>query len=498
MARSCAHLLLAAIAVLIQVNAKEWRTGTHHHHRMQSPRRGAALPLALKEGFAYTEHYFQQTLDHFNVGNITLFPQRYLLHNASWSGGASGAPIFVYCGNEGDIVWFAENTGFMFDIAPLFGALLVFPEHRFYGKSQPFGGQNGPKELAFCSAEQALADFATLILDLKRNLSAQASPVVVFGGSYGGMLAAWFRLKYPHIAIGALASSAPILQFENIVPYTTFYDIVSNAFKREGEKCFEIIRNSWTAITEAAEQQNGLRNLSQDFHMCSDFKNADELINWLESAYSYLAMANYPYAANFTMPLPAHPVRKVCQAMVNSPVASSILQRIYAGVNVYYNFTGAAKCFDLDDDPHGLSGWNWQSCTEMVMPMSSNSNTSMYPPFEWDGEAWSRFCWENYGAIPRPSWVTTEFGGHDIKSVLRNFGSNIVFSNGLLDPWSGGSVLESISSTILAFVTKEGAHHLDFRWSRKDDPQWLIEQRESEVREIKRWLSEYHQNVFVI
>lgn len=39
------------------------------------------------------------------------------------------------------------------------------------------------------------------------------------------------RLKYPHIAIGALASSAPILQFEDIVPPETFYDIVSNGFK---------------------------------------------------------------------------------------------------------------------------------------------------------------------------------------------------------------------------------------------------------------------------
>jgi lysosomal Pro-X carboxypeptidase len=34
----------------------------------------------------------------------------------------------VYTGNEGDIEWFATNTGFMFDIAPSFGALLVFIE----------------------------------------------------------------------------------------------------------------------------------------------------------------------------------------------------------------------------------------------------------------------------------------------------------------------------------------------------------------------------------
>ena len=45
------------------------------------------------------------------------------------------------------------------------------------------------------------------------------------------VLAAWMRLKYPHIAIGALASSAPILQFEDIVPLETFYDIVSNDFR---------------------------------------------------------------------------------------------------------------------------------------------------------------------------------------------------------------------------------------------------------------------------
>jgi hypothetical protein len=47
----------------------------------------------------------------------------------------------------------------------------------------------------------------------------------------GAVLAAWMRLKYPHIAVGALSSSAPILQFEDIVPSTIFYDLVSDDFR---------------------------------------------------------------------------------------------------------------------------------------------------------------------------------------------------------------------------------------------------------------------------
>ena len=67
------------------------------------------------------------------------------------------------------------------------------------------------KNLKYLSSEQALADLAYFIESKTREYKLNSNKWIVFGGSYPGSLAAWFRLKYPHLAYGAVASSAPLL-----------------------------------------------------------------------------------------------------------------------------------------------------------------------------------------------------------------------------------------------------------------------------------------------
>ncbi|KAL1352144.1 uncharacterized protein [Arachis hypogaea] len=322
----------------------------------------------------YETKFFTQTLDHFDYTPQSnhKFQQRYLFNDTHWGGANNNAPIFVYTGNEGNIEWFTQNTGFMFETAPRFQALLVFIEHRFYGKSVPFGGNRevayaNTSTLGYLSSTQALADYATLIIDLKKNISAIDSPVVVFGGSYGGMLAAWFRMKYPHVTIGALASSAPILHFPGLVSPYVFSDTIANDFRSESENCYNVIKSSWKQIEDAGKTDKGLKLLQKSFRLCKNY-SSDDLEGWLQSAWTYTAMTDYPTPSNFMNPLPAYPIRKMCEA-IEKEKKRSTFEKLYAAANIYYNYSGSATCFDLDDhsDPHDLGGWQWQVLSRVTL-----------------------------------------------------------------------------------------------------------------------------------
>lgn len=68
------------------------------------------------------------------------------------------------------------------------------------------------ENLVYLSSEQALADTAEFITNIKRELEIPSTTKwVTFGGSYAGSLSAWLRMKYPHLVHAAVSTSGPLL-----------------------------------------------------------------------------------------------------------------------------------------------------------------------------------------------------------------------------------------------------------------------------------------------
>ncbi|KAK9124033.1 hypothetical protein Sjap_013635 [Stephania japonica] len=440
----------------------------------------------------FRTYYYKQTLDHFNYrpDSFITFNQRYVIDFQYWGGAKTDAPIFVNLGEEVPLELDMKAIGFLHEHAPKLKALIVFIEHRYYGQSVPFASRQeafrNASQLGYFTSTQALADYAEVILHVKKMLMAERSPVVVFGASYGGMLASWFRLKYPHVAMGALASSAPILYFDDLVPADGgYYAVVSSDFKAVSQSCHDTIAQSWLEIAKIAEKPNGLQLLSRLFNTCSPFKSATILETYL--VLMYRSSAQYNRA-------PVYQVSRICEAIDGAPKGTSVLKKVYAVV-VAYNRGSNVSCHNIGGYRPPIEtavGWAWQRCSDMVMPIGRGRNATMFPYSPFDLQDFMNTCYSQYGVYPRPHWIVTEFGGHDIDLVLKKFGSNIIFSNGLKDPWSSGGVLHNISDSIVAVTTTEGSHCLDVLYSSPDDPIWVIKQRATEIEIIKGWIREYN------
>ena len=93
------------------------------------------------------EYYYEARIDHFtNHGDDSeRYKMRYIVDDTYFD--KDKGPIIFYAGNEGDVWTFFDNSGFMTTtLAEKFGALVVFGEHRYYGKSMPFGDDSFDKD----------------------------------------------------------------------------------------------------------------------------------------------------------------------------------------------------------------------------------------------------------------------------------------------------------------------------------------------------------------
>eukprot|EP00939_MAST-03C_sp_MAST-3C-sp1_P001552 g1552.t1 len=459
---------------------------------------------------AYEIRWFDQKLDHFDtvVRNAT-WKQRYVVNTENF---VSGGPLFFYTGNEGDIEGFYSSNGFLIDVlAPKFGALVVFAEERYYGVSLPFGNatfDGGIETLKYLSTDNVLADYANLIQYLKANTPGlnEDTRVVAFGGSYGGTLATFMRVRYPNVVTGSLAASAPVLYYDphgwkthgDVIDSYTWADITANAF----QECMPIIRYAIGVIESAA-----IEDLVDVFRLCEPSglgptSKSDLFVYALES----MPQLNYP---------PEWPVHHTCEMLSNAD-DDDILS---VAANITLNALGfdptKAKCMPTlsegpgsipGDGPGGISAWSFQSCVETIHEFSSSaSKRGHLRDYTFDINRSNRQCRDLFGIEPDVERLTRSFGGYEISQNAAGV-SNIIWSNGGFDPWHGGgfypnprSPLPNASTPLyredatrgLHYIwIQRGAHHGDLRAPTSSDPDELTRARAIEMEIIGQWVSE--------
>ncbi|CAI8609056.1 unnamed protein product [Vicia faba] len=388
------------------------------------------------------ELWFNQTLDHFSPYDHRQFRQRYyeFLDNFRIPDG----PIFLVIGGEGTCNGISNN--YIAVLAKKFGAAVVSLEHRYYGASTPFDTLSS-ENLKYLSSKQALFDLAVFrkyyqdSLNAKLNRTGGENPWFFFGGSYAGALSAWFRLKFPHLTCGSLASSAVVRAIQD---FTEFDQQIGES---AGAECKAALQETTQLIeTKLATDGKALRAIF----------NADDLE--VDGDFLYYLADAAVIAFQYGNP------DKLCNPLVDAKKAGEDLVGVYAkyvkeyyvgtfGVNVQIYDQEYLKRTAIDEDSSSRLWW-FQVCTEVAYFQVAPSNDSIRSS-KVDTKYHLDLCKNVFGdgVFPDVDATNLYYGGTKIA------GSKIIFTNGSQDPWRHASKQTSSTDMPSYLITCNNCGH---------------------------------------
>ncbi|CAE7853398.1 PRCP [Symbiodinium sp. KB8] len=462
----------------------------------------AAGPRGALERFPPQVLHATSFVDNFDFTTNGTFQQRILMYRDWWT---TGKPVLLFFGGEGSVEGFYNATGAIFEHAVALNAMVVFVEHRCYGKSLP------EVPLSRClrrlTVEQALADVAWYIVKLREQLNCKRKECafITLGGSYGGMLVAWFQQKYPHLSAGGIASSAPIDFYPHDGRQDAFWSATLHTFETFGSRaCAHELNNSLQLLRSTSDSPQGRRRLGELLGSCDplleEVTAGSKVDFFVRGAVSTLAMLDYPVASDFVTKLPANPVKVACQRLAGT---GNPLEGLKAVLDLFLNATGTYRCYDFlaemvgrptngtlhgPSTPPDMGPWQYQACNELPMQSLTTDGMGFYPAADGQLSEVSDSCNLRYGIRPRTSWLQVNFGGSDLHV------GHLLFTNGEKDPWRVGAPKpERIGEAldIHQHLIPGAAHHEDLRFDAAP-PRPLVSLAKQKARALmQRWIADF-------
>lgn len=432
-------------------------------------------------------------MDHYNHQDDRTFTQRYWVEDRYWSGASSNGPIFLQLGGEGP-----ESSGIvtgyaMSMYAAKHKALQVGIEHRYYGNSQPFATL-ATDNLQWLSSQQALADAAELILAVREQYKAYNSPIITFGCSYSGALAAFFRIKYPHITLASVASSAPV---EAVLDFHMYLEVVDKSLTYwSGPACDATIASATQTIQQKLTTAGGRSEMQSKFKVCKPLDAELDRATFMQNL-----MGNWQGIVQYNNEGPQYNVSASCGRLANN--IKSGMSALDAYVEVSNHYWPSLPCLDCsytnmvaetqDTSTSGsMRQWTYQTCTEFAYFQTTDSSAQPFGnmvPVSF----WIQFCKDVYGKDFNPALKVKEtnehYGGFKLPTFITD---NILFVNGNIDPWHSLSIYEPIPNSPIQTVFVDGTAHcadVSLTGSRAPPQLQVAQGKVSDI--IGQWVSNY-------
>jgi len=432
------YLRVAAVCVLavssvtaIPLSSYEsLRFGTAHgalNQRLSPEQSHGATPIA--------EQWLTQKLDHNDLASRETFQQRYFVNDSFVD--LTTPRVFYMLGGEGPVSSAYVSDHFVTgQLGQQYKALIVTLEHRFYGKSIP-GNDSSTANLKYLSSDLALEDAVQFREHITEQYKLPANTMwVVFGGSYSGALAAWARLKYPNLFVGAFATSGPV---QAQLDFHQYFDVVARSV---GPACNRVLRNSTQQLEALLATPAGRTQLQTRFNLCSSIASDNDVANFLSTLTGPIAgVVQYSDDNNkYQM----YDVQRMCERLQEVSDPLEALTNVWNDYNTFQASlsNSTVQCTDINYDNFIASmqttsdarSWTYQTCNEFgyfqwakndsVQPFSSLISLDFYVQ-----QCTDIFKGAPAGFTPNTQYVNDFYGGNRIVT------DNTVFVNGDVDPW---------------------------------------------------------------